>query len=116
MKKEEMQIKKGDYIMHDGGGVAYATFGLVEEVTKEYIDIKGVFVRQRINQYSLGYDDLITWEYDRRLHISEGNRSRIYHITKEEYDTIRKVYDEFSKVRKNIEEVMSKTYFETKKK
>ena len=117
------KLKEGDYIMLDGGGVAYSTFGRISgiEISKTksgvVILLRDVYKRKRVNLYP-SEKDVFTYDYSDRLHLptTQDMAFRNLHIVKKSvFTAIAKAYDKYTKIFVQTCDTFTEMYFHTKR-
>lgn len=116
------KLKEGDYIMQDGGGVAYATFAKISGIEKSkeriVISLRDVYKRKKVNLYPRE-KDVFTYDYSDRLHLpttQDMTFRNLYIIKKSQFTAIEKAYDKYTKIFEQICNTFTKMYFQTKRK
>ena len=107
------KLKVGDYVMVDGGGVAYCKFGKLIEITYESIKLGDVYKRERVDLYP-GKEDVFEYEHSETIYITIDNLC-LHRILKSEYSAIEKMYAKYKKIHTDICTLYRKIYFGSKK-
>ena len=116
------KLKEGDYIMLDGGGVAYATFGRISGIEKSkdgvVISLRDVYKRKRVNLYP-NEKDVFTYDYSDRLHLpttQDMTHRNLYLVKKSVFTAIEKAYDKYTKIFVQTCDTFTEMYFQAKRK
>lgn len=110
--KNPKEIKVGNFIMNDGGGVGFARFGEVIGIDGNKFTMKNVYRRQRVSLYP-GHEDVFTFEPRETFYYDDI--SKWFKMTKTEYNKLAKTYEKFAKLFDETCEVFSRIYFDQKK-
>ena len=122
------KLKVGDHIMYDRGTTNYSTFAIVEGIEKRpmnygkekiILNLKHVYKRQRITEDGTMNENIFLYEHHDDLYIAPDSRetiaSKLYKITKAEYNSVEKVVRALFKAQEKAMDVTRELYFEKKR-